>query len=81
MAIKAPVVGSRNGGAVADDVVGKVNGLYVEPKERFDRSWPLIPDENKLGWWGFGEWEPKIKLGENLLVEWEFGEPEKIRLV
>jgi len=38
MAINAPVVGSRNGGVVADDVVGKPNGLYVEPNDRFDKS-------------------------------------------
>jgi hypothetical protein len=38
MAINAPVVGSRNGGVVADDVFGKVKGLNVEPNERFDKS-------------------------------------------
>jgi hypothetical protein len=38
MAINAPVVGSRNGGVVADDVFGKANDLYVEPNDRFDKS-------------------------------------------
>ncbi len=77
MAINAPVVGSRNGGVVADDVFGKVKGLNVEPNERFDKSWPLIADGNKPDRWCFGEWEPKMRLGEKFFVDWDIGEPEK----
>jgi len=72
IAINAPVVGSRNGGVIADDVFGKAKGLYVEPNVK---SWPLIPDENKLDWCCLGECEPKIRLGENLVVGWDIGEP------
>ncbi len=75
MAINAPVVGSRNGGVVADDVFGKANDLYVEPNDRFDKSWPLILDENKPDRWCFGECESKIRLGGNFVVEWDIGEP------
>ena len=45
--------------------------------ERLDRSWPLIPGENKLEREDFGEWEPKIILGENLFIGWGLGEPFK----
>ena len=39
MAINAPVVGSINGGVVAEfDDVGRANDLYAEPKERLARS-------------------------------------------
>ncbi len=76
IAINAPVVGSRNGGVVAEGWFGKVNGLYGEVNERFDKSWPLIPDENKPDRWCLDEWESKIRLGENFCGEWEAGEPE-----
>jgi hypothetical protein len=40
MAINAPVVGSINGGVVADDDddVGKANDLYAEPNDRLAKS-------------------------------------------
>ena len=79
IAINAPVVGSRNGGGggggVVVDVCGKVNGLYAEANDRFDKSWPLIPDENKLDRGFFDECESKIRLGENFRGEWDIGEP------
>ena len=34
-----------------------------------------MPDENRLDRWCLGEWEPKIRLGENLVIELEIGEP------
>ena len=71
IAINAPVVGSRNGGVAADDVFDNVKGLYAEPNERLVKSWPFIPDENKLDRWCFDDWASKIRLGGNLLV----GEP------
>lgn len=77
IAISAPVAGSRNGGVVADDdVFARVKGLYEEPNDKFAKSWPLIPDENKLDRWCFDECESKIRLEEDsFVVCWATGEP------
>jgi hypothetical protein len=78
IAINAPVVGSRNGGVVADDeeLVCKAKALYAVLNDRLAKSWPLIPDENRFDRWCLGEWEPKIRLGENFVVGCDdIGEP------
>lgn len=77
IAINAPVVGSINGGVVADDDVDNAKDLYAESSDRFATSpwWPLIPGENIPVRWCLGEWELNRSLGEIFSVGWDIWKP------
>lgn len=83
MAINAPVVGSINGGVVAEfDDVDKANDLYAEPNGRLVKSllWPLRFEEKKFDRECFDEWESKRWFEEYLFDEWEWGESKQERI-
>lgn len=71
IAIKAPVVGSINGGvaaaaAVTADDVGRANALYGEVNDKLAKSLlcPFILVENRFDRWCLDKWESNKRLGE-----------------